>query len=108
MSGVSINLGGGVGCSSGSGVVPMSTVDNKKNAKPSILALLSDMHRITKAGISFGKLSIMSGVAVTLGGSVGHHNKSVYIPLSTADGLQNHARSKLLPLKQKKILQRPK
>ncbi len=37
MSGVSINLGGTVGCSSGSGVLPMSTADNFESAEPSIL-----------------------------------------------------------------------
>jgi len=50
----------------------------------------------------------MSDVALTLDGSSGHHNQSVYIPLSTVDGLQIYARSKLLPLKQNKILQRPR
>jgi hypothetical protein len=59
MSGVSINLDGTVGCLSGSGVVPMSTADNFENAEPSILASPGDMHRITKAGISFGKLSMV-------------------------------------------------
>jgi hypothetical protein len=38
-------------------------------------------------------------VVDTLDGSVGHHNESVYIPMSTADDLQNLARSKMLPLK---------
>jgi hypothetical protein len=37
-------------------VVPPSTADNLKNAEPSIIALLSDMHRMTKAGNSYGKL----------------------------------------------------
>ncbi len=59
MSGVSLNLGVTAGCSSGSGVVPMSKADNFENAEPSILALLSDKHRITKAGICFRKLSMV-------------------------------------------------
>ena len=59
MSGVAINLGSSVGCHSESGVVPLSTADNSKNAEPSILASLSDRHRMTKAGISFGVLSMI-------------------------------------------------
>ncbi len=41
MSGVAINPGNYVGCHSGSGVVPMSTAENSKNAEPSILASLN-------------------------------------------------------------------
>ena len=59
MSGVAINLDNSVGYHSESGVVPLSTADNSKNAEPSILASLSDMHRMTKAGISFGILSMV-------------------------------------------------
>ena len=59
MSGVIMNPGSSVGCHSGSGVVPLSTADNLKNAEPSILASLSDRHRMTKAGISFGTLSMV-------------------------------------------------
>ena len=59
MSGVAINLGSFVGCHSGSSVVPLSTTENSKNAEPSILASLSDMHRKTKAGINFGYLSMV-------------------------------------------------
>ncbi len=39
--------------------VTLSTAENTKNVEPSILASLSDMHRMTKAGISFGYLSIV-------------------------------------------------
>ena len=39
-----------VACHSGSGVVPLSTADNLKNAELSILASLSDICRMTKAG----------------------------------------------------------
>ena len=54
-----MNPGSSVACHSGSGVVPLSTADNLKNAELSILASLSDMHRMTKAGIRFGKLSMV-------------------------------------------------
>ena len=37
----------------------MSTTENSKNSEPSILASLSDMHCMTKAGISFGILSMV-------------------------------------------------
>ncbi len=59
MSGVASNLGSFVGCDGGSGVVPLSTAENSKNAEPSILESLSDMHRVTKAGIIFGYLSMV-------------------------------------------------
>jgi hypothetical protein len=58
MSGVAINLGSFVGCHRESGVVPLSTAENSKNAEPSILASLSDKHRMTIAGISFGIFSM--------------------------------------------------
>ncbi len=37
----------------------MWTADNFENAEPSILALLSKTHRITKAGTGFGKFSMV-------------------------------------------------
>ncbi len=40
--------------------------------------------------------------------SAGHHSESGVIPMLTADKLENLARYKLLPLKQKTILQKPK
>ena len=54
-----MNPGSSGACHSGSGVVPMWTADNLKNAELSILASLSDRHRMTKAGISFGKLCMV-------------------------------------------------
>ena len=50
----------------------------------------------------------MSGVASSLDGSVGQHSECGVIPMSSADKLQNLARCKLLPLKQKTILHKPK
>ncbi len=58
MSGDAINPGSSVGCHNGSGVVPLSTTDNFRNAEPSIIASLSDRHRMTKVGMNFGKLSM--------------------------------------------------
>ena len=43
----------------------------------------------------------MSGVAFSLDGSARDHSERGVIPMSTADKLQNLARYKLLPLKQK-------
>ena len=54
-----MNPGSSVACHIGSGVVPLSTADNLKNAELSLLASLSDRHRMTKAGISFGFLSMV-------------------------------------------------
>ncbi len=49
----------------------------------------------------------MSGVASSLDGFVGQHSECGVIPMSTADKLQNLARCKLLPLKQKKKMHKP-
>jgi len=39
--------------------MPLSTADKLQNAKPSILASLSERHRLTKAGIRFDRLSMI-------------------------------------------------
>ena len=54
-----MNPGSFVACHGDRGVVPMSTANNLKNAELSILASLSERHRMTKTGISFGKLSMV-------------------------------------------------
>ncbi len=64
MSGVAINLGNFVGCCVLlKHVWCCAPVDGRKLEKcePSILASLSDKHRMTKAGISFGILPMVEG-----------------------------------------------
>jgi hypothetical protein len=59
MSGVDVSFEGFAGPRSESEVMPLSTADNLQHAEPSILASLSDRHRLTKAEISFDKISMI-------------------------------------------------
>ncbi len=57
MSGVALNLDGSAWHHNESGVIPMSTADNLPTIEPSLLASLTDIHRITKSGIYMNMLS---------------------------------------------------
>jgi len=59
MSGIDVSFDGSTGPRNESEVMPLATANKLQNAEPSILALLSDSHRLTKAGISFAKLSMI-------------------------------------------------
>jgi hypothetical protein len=59
MSGFDVNFEGSAGPRSESEVMLLSTADKLQNAETSILASLSDKHRLTKAGINFDKLSMI-------------------------------------------------